>query len=38
MTYQKILVRWRTWQPQTEDTAARIKAASEAVAECDRHL
>jgi hypothetical protein len=38
MTYQKILVRWRTWQPQTEDTAARIKAAAEAVAECDKHL
>jgi hypothetical protein len=38
MTYQKILVRWRAWKPQTPEIAARIKAASAAVAECDKHL
>jgi hypothetical protein len=38
MTFQKNLVRWKAWKPQTPETAARIKAASEAVAECDKHM
>jgi hypothetical protein len=38
MTFQKNLVRWKAWKPQTEETAARIKAASNAVAECDKHM
>ena len=38
MTFQKIVVRWKSWQPQTPATAARIKAAALAVAECDKHL
>jgi hypothetical protein len=38
MTFQKNLIRWKAWKPQTPETAARIKAASEAVAECDQHM
>jgi hypothetical protein len=38
MTFQKNLVRWKAWKPQTPETAARIKAASDAVADCDRHM
>jgi hypothetical protein len=38
MTFQKNLVRWKAWKPQTPETAARIKAASDAVAECDKHM
>lgn len=38
MTFQKNLIRWKAWKPQTPETAARIKAASEAVAECDKHM
>jgi hypothetical protein len=38
MTFQKNLVRWKSWQPQTPASATRIKTAADAVAECDRHL
>jgi hypothetical protein len=38
MAFQKNLVRWKSWKPQTPETAARIKAASDAVAECDRRM
>jgi hypothetical protein len=37
-TFQKNVVRWKTWKPQTPDTERRWKAAVEAVAECDRRL
>jgi hypothetical protein len=38
MTFQKNLVRWKAWKPRTAKTEARIKAASDAVAECDKHM
>jgi hypothetical protein len=38
MAFQKNLVRWKAWKPQTPETAARIKAASDAVAECDKRM
>jgi hypothetical protein len=36
--FQKNQSRWKTWQPQTPDTAARLKAAQSAIAECERRL
>jgi hypothetical protein len=36
--FQKNVVRWKTWKPQTPDTERRWKAAVDAVAECDRLL
>ena len=38
MTFQKNLVRWRNWKPQTPETEARTKAAAASVAECDRRM
>ena len=37
-TFQKNVVRWKTWKPQTPETSAAWKAAVEAVAECDKRL
>ena len=37
-TFQKNVVRWKTWKPQTPETERRLKTAVEAVAECDRRL
>jgi hypothetical protein len=37
-TFQKNVVRWKVWKPQTPETERRLKAAVEAVAECDRRL
>lgn len=36
--FQKNVIRWKTWKPQTPDTARRWKQAAAAVAECDRRL
>ncbi len=36
--FQKNLARWKTWKPQTPDTAARLKAAQDNIAECDRRI
>jgi hypothetical protein len=36
--FQKNVVRWKTWKPQTADSERRWKAALQAVAECDRRL
>ncbi|HEV3201318.1 MAG TPA: hypothetical protein VGZ73_25640 [Bryobacteraceae bacterium] len=36
--FQKNVIRWKTWKPQTPETARRWKVAVSAVAECDRHL
>jgi hypothetical protein len=36
--FQKNVVRWKTWKPQTPETERRWKAAVDAVAECDRRL
>jgi len=37
-TFQKNVIRWKTWKPQTPETDRRRKAAEEAVAECDKRL
>ncbi len=36
--FQKNLARWKTWKPQTDETAHRLKLAESAIAECDRLL
>ena len=36
--FQKNLVRWKNWTPQTPDTAARLRDAQDAIAECDRRI
>lgn len=36
--FQKNLARWKNWKPQTPDTAARLKAAQDNIAECDRRM
>jgi len=36
--FQKNLARWKNWKPQTPDTAARLKQAQDAIAECDRRM
>jgi hypothetical protein len=36
--FQKNQARWRNWTPQTPDTAARLKEAQSAIAECDRRM
>ncbi len=36
--FQKNQARWRNWTPQTPDTAARLKEAQSAIAECDRRI
>jgi hypothetical protein len=37
-TFQKNVVRWKTWKPQTPETERRYKTAVEAVAVCDQRL
>jgi hypothetical protein len=34
--FQKNVIRWKNWKPQTPDTTRRLKTAVAAVAECDR--
>jgi hypothetical protein len=36
--FQKNLARWKNWTPQTPETAARLKEAQAAIAECDRGI
>lgn len=36
--FQKNVARWKYWQPQTDDTARRLKDAQEKVAACDRGM
>jgi hypothetical protein len=38
LLFQKNVTRWRTWKPQTPETARRLKQANSAIAECDRHM
>jgi hypothetical protein len=38
MTFQKNMVRWKIWKPQTEETVRRRKLAEAAMAECDRRM
>jgi hypothetical protein len=37
-TFQKNVMRWKHWKPETPETAQRLKTAADAVAECDRRL
>jgi hypothetical protein len=34
--FQKNVIRWKNWKPQTAETARRLKTAITSVAECDR--
>jgi hypothetical protein len=36
--FQKNIARWKYWQPQTDDTARRMKDAQEKVAACDQGM
>jgi hypothetical protein len=36
--FQKNAARWKNWQPQTVDTAARLKTALIAIDECDSKI
>ena len=38
LAFQKNVSRWKNWRPQTPDTARRLKAARDGIAECDRRL
>ena len=38
LEFQKNRARWKSWQPQTEETARRLKQAEDAIAECDRKM
>ena len=38
LEFQKNLVRWKYWQPQTAETARRLQQAKAAIAECDKHI
>ncbi len=38
LEFQKNRARWKTWQPQTPETARRLKLAEDAIAECDRRM
>ncbi len=36
--FQKNIARWKYWEPQTDDTARRLKDAQEKVAACDKGM
>ena len=38
LQFQKNRARWKTWQPQTPETARRLKLAEDGIAECDKNL
>lgn len=38
LEFQKNRARWKTWQPQTPDTARRLKLAEDGISECDKNL
>ena len=38
LLFQKNVARWKYWQPQTPETARRLKQANSEIAECDRHM
>jgi hypothetical protein len=38
MLYQKNVARWKTWKPQTAETARYLRQAQAGIAECDRRL
>lgn len=36
--FQKCSARWKYWQPQTEETARRLKLAESEIADCNRRI
>lgn len=38
LLFQKNLARWRTWKPETAETARRLKLAESSIEECDRRI
>jgi hypothetical protein len=38
MMFQKNLSRWKHWEPQSEETARRLKQAESEIAECSRRM
>jgi len=38
LMFQKNIARWKHWQPQTPETASRLKQAQSDIAECDRRM
>lgn len=38
LLFQKNVTRWKTWKPQTPETARRLQLARDSIAECDRHM
>jgi hypothetical protein len=38
LEFQKNRARWKTWQPQTPETARRLKLAEDGIAECDKGI
>jgi hypothetical protein len=38
LAFQKNVSRWKNWRPQTDETARRLKAARDGIAECDRRI
>ena len=38
LQFQQDFARWKHWQPQTPETALRLKQAGDGMDECDRHL
>jgi hypothetical protein len=38
LMFQKNVARWKTWRPQTPDTATRLQQAQAAIEECDRKM
>jgi hypothetical protein len=38
MEFQKNVMRWKAWQPQTPETQAKLRDAQAKVAACDREL
>ena len=38
LQFQKNLARWKRWQPQTPDSAERVKQAQKLIDDCDRKI
>ena len=38
MVFQKNVARWKSWKPQTDDTARRLQMTEAAIAQCDRGM
>ena len=38
LQFQKNVVRWKYWKPQTPETERRLQAAQAQIADCDRRI